>query len=99
MDARPLGTADWVAECDVLIAGSGGGGKCTSTSASETTSKVVCGASRKSQVAVLPKWSTAWCRREGAGVAVIAAESTRWPMRSVRGERCIMCAARSTLAA
>jgi 3-oxosteroid 1-dehydrogenase len=26
MDARPLGTADWAAECDVLVAGSGGGG-------------------------------------------------------------------------
>lgn len=26
MDARPVGTADWAAECDVLVAGSGGGG-------------------------------------------------------------------------
>jgi 3-oxosteroid 1-dehydrogenase len=26
MNARPLGTADWAAECDVLVAGSGGGG-------------------------------------------------------------------------
>lgn len=26
MDARPLGTVDWAHECDVLVAGSGGGG-------------------------------------------------------------------------